>query len=90
MEQQNAEWNEDEKQTNKRHPSQLIRVLHSVFEIVHKTDEFEQSINFIKPWKSSCKIDFQIEKLKETAKLSYYSTLSKLQSMNSDISRILL
>ena len=85
-----AEWNEDEKQTNKRHPSQLIRVLHSVSDIVHKTDEFEQSNHFIKPWKSPCKIEFQIENTKESAKSSYYSTLSKIQSMNSDKSRVLL
>ena len=85
-----AEWNEDEKQTNKRYPSKLIRVLHSVSDIVPKTDKFEQSNNFIKQWKSSCKIEFQIEKSKETAKSRYYSTLSKIQSMNSDISRILL
>ena len=85
-----AEWNEDEKQTNKRHPSQLIRVLHSVSVIVHKTDEFEQSNNFIKPWKSSCKIEFQIENSKETAKSSYYSTLSKIQFINSEITNITL
>ena len=59
-----AEWNEDEKQTNKRHPSQLIRVLHSVSDIVHKTDEFEKSNHFIKPWKSPCKIEFQIKNTK--------------------------
>ena len=85
-----AEWNEDEKPTNKRNPSQLICVLHSVSDIVHKTDKFEQTNNFIKPWKQSCKIEFQIEKSKETPKSSYYSTLSKIQFMNSDISRILL
>ena len=85
-----AEWNEDEKQTNKRHPSQLIRVLHSVSDIVHKTDKFEQSNHFIKPWKSPCKIKFQIENTKESAKSSYYSTLSKIKSMNSDKSRVLL
>ena len=85
-----AEWNEDEKKTNKRHSSQLIRVLHSVSDIVHKTDEFEQSNNFIKPWKSSCKIEFQIENSKETAKSSYYLTLSKIQFMNSEITNITL
>ena len=85
-----AEWNEDQKQTNKRHPSQLIRVLHSVSDIVHGTDEFEQVNHFIKRWKSSCKIEFQIENTKESAKSSYYSTLSKIQSMNSDKSRVLL
>ena len=35
-------------------------------------------------------IEFQIEKTKESAKSSYYSTLSKIQSMNSDKSRVLL
>ena len=68
-----AEWNEDEKQTNKRHPSQLICVLHSVSDIVYKTDEFEPLNHFIKPWKSSCKIEFQIENTKESVKSSYYS-----------------
>ena len=85
-----AEPNENKKQTNKRHPSQLIRVLHSVSDIAHKTDEFEQSNNFIKPWKSSCKIEFRIENIKDSAKSSYYSTLSKIQSINSDKSRDLL
>ena len=70
-----AEWNEDEKKSSKPHPSQLIRILHSVSNIVHKTDEFESVNNFIKPWKPSCKIKFQIERSKETAKSSYYSTL---------------
>ena len=37
-----AEWSDDEKQTNKRLPSQLIRVLHFFSGIVHETDEFEQ------------------------------------------------
>ena len=83
-----AEWNEDEKQTNKRYPCQLICVLHSVSDIVHKTNELEQSNNFIKALKSSCKIEFQNEKSKETAKSTYYSTWSKIQSMYSDISRI--
>ena len=44
-----AKWKEDEKQTNKRHPSQLISVLDSVSVIVHKTDKVEQINNFIKP-----------------------------------------
>ena len=85
-----AEWKEDEKQTNIRRPSQLIRVLHSISDIVHKTDEFEQLNHLIKPRKSSFKIEFQIENTKESAKSSYYSTLSKIQSMNSDKSRVLL
>ena len=85
-----AEWNEDEKKSNKPHPSQLIRILHSVSDIVHKTDEFESVNNFIKPWKPSCKIKFQIKRSKETAKSSYYSILSKIQSINADKSQILL
>ena len=85
-----AEWNEDEKKSSKPHPSQLIRILHSVSDIVHKTDEFESVNNFIKPWKPSCKIKFQIERSKETAKSSYYSTLSKIQLINADKSQILL
>ena len=79
-----------QKQTNKRYPSQLIRVLHSLSHIVHKTDEFEQSNHFIKHWKSPCKIEFQFENTKESAKSSYYSTLSKIKSMNPDKSRVLL
>ena len=71
-----AEWNEDEKKSIKAHPSQLIRILYSVSDIVRKTDEFESVNNFIKPWKPSCKIKFQMERSKETAKSSYYSTLS--------------
>ena len=47
-----VEWNEVEKQTINRHTCQLIPVLHSVSEIVHKTYKFGQSYNFIKPWKS--------------------------------------
>ena len=35
-------------------------------------------------------LEFQIENTKESAKSSYYSTLSKIQSMNSDKSRVLL
>ena len=85
-----AKWNEDEKKSSKPHPSQLIRILHSVSDIVHKTDEFESVNNFIKPWKPSCKIKIQIERSKETAKSSYYSTLSKIQSINADKSRVLL
>ena len=85
-----AEWNEDEKKSSKLHPSQLIRILHSVSDVVHKTDEFESVNNFIKPWKPSCKIKFQIERSKETAKSSYYSTLSQIQSINADKSRMLL
>ena len=45
-----AKWNEDVKQTNKRITSKLIRVLHSVSDIVPKTDEFKKSNHFIKPW----------------------------------------
>ena len=89
MEQQICRMERRRKQTNKRHPSQLIRVLQSVSDIVHKTNEFEQSNHFIKPWKSPCKIAFQIENTKESAYSSYYSTLSKIKSMNSDKSRVL-
>ena len=78
------------KKSSKPHPSQLIRILRSISDIVHKTDEFESVNNFIKPWKPSCKIKFQIERSKETAKSSYYSTLSKIQSINADKSQMLL
>ena len=44
-----ANWDENGKSSHKKNPSQLIRVLSSVKNIMHNETELENTSNFVKP-----------------------------------------
>jgi len=47
-----AEWNVQETNTVK-HPTQLVRILHSIKEWVKSTTELQESLKMIEPWKTN-------------------------------------
>ena len=76
-----AKWNEQSK--NKKHSTQLIKILHSISQIklINKHIWLKNFTKIQKSWKKSIMFIIKIAKNKELAAKTYYSEIQKLYTM---------
>ena len=75
-----AKWDVKETKTLK-HPTQLVRILHSIEKWVQNTTELQESSEMIEPWKKN-QLVIQIDETKEMAIKNHYKTIKNYSFKN--------